>query len=131
MTTKKKEEYIISREVQVDGKKSDLAVKITFDTEKGTIAITPKVTTKHLSFDEVQRGAVLQQVGNMIAEAYDFSINLIENYLEANRPESHGQMSLLDAIAENSDDLPFVEDDEPAGERETDGEVKKVRVRKS
>lgn len=95
-TKKKKEEYIDTREIQVDGKKSDILVKITFDVEKGTIAITPRITTKHLSFDEVQKDAVLQQVSDMTRRAYELAMELIEGYLEANRPDGHGQLSLLD-----------------------------------
>lgn len=127
-TTKKREEYFISREIQIDGKKSDLVVKIVFDTEKGTIAITPRVTTKHLSFDDVQRQALLQQVSNMTAEAYDFSIKLLETFLENNRPESHGQQSLFTKVDpdytedDSTGDVPAHDpDDEEEGER-PDGE---------
>lgn len=142
MATKKREEYKIDRAITIDGNKSELVIKVSFDTEKGTIAIQPKITTKHLSFDDVQRQALLQQVANMTAEAYDFAIDLLQEFLRNNRPEAHGQTNMFDGEPDDPDypaDIPQAPEHDPEPEEEgerPDGEAstptrRKVKSRKA
>ncbi len=100
---KQKEDYILTHSVHVDGKESMMTVKISFNTEKGTIAITPKLTTKQLSFNEAQASAILQQSKNMLDEAYQKGLELTRDWLEDNRPEVDNQLSIFDQVREQSE----------------------------
>ncbi len=103
---KQKEDYILTHSVHVDGKEPrglGVTVKISFNTEKGTIAITPKLTTKQLSFNEAQASAILQQSKNMLDEAYQKGLELTRDWLEDNRPEVDNQLSIFDQVREQSE----------------------------
>lgn len=119
---KKHEDYIIKRAVTVDGKKSEMMVKIAFDTERGTVKITPQITTKQLSFDDDMKAAVLQQMGDMLKEAYDSSVELVEEFLRKNRPDGHGQMNLFEAIRPQKPDEDEFDEEREAQEEEVPDE---------
>lgn len=122
MAEKKQEKYTISREIQVDGKKSDIVVTVVFDTEKGRINLTSRMTTQHLSFDEVQQQAVLQQIGTQLKEGYYFGIDLMEAWLKENRPDN-GQLGIFDDNG-NDDMGDGGPDDEPQDEQPSKGRRK-------
>ncbi len=101
---KQKEDYAITRTVNVDSKESMMNVKISFNAEKGTTAITQKITTKQLSFNEPQASAVLQQASNMLREGYEKALDLTRQWIEDNRPDNDNQLSIFDQLKEQAEE---------------------------
>ena len=82
-------------EVTVDGKKSNLEAKITFNQDKGTGDITLKLTTKHLSFDPTEKEYILQQLLILAGASHDRLTGFIKARLDAESPEAHGQGNMF------------------------------------
>lgn len=87
-------------EVTVDGKKSNLGAKITFNLDKGTGDITMKLTTKHMSFDDTEKDYVLEQLLILASVGYDKVTRLIKATLDAQGPEAHGQLNAFSGLIE-------------------------------
>ena len=95
-----KVEQNIFLEVTVDGKKSNLGAKITFNLDKGTGDVTMKLTTKHMSFDETEKEYVMEQLQILAGVGYDKVTRLIKATLDAQGPEAHGQLNAFSGLIE-------------------------------
>lgn len=125
---KKKETYSLERELEVHQKKTVLPIKYTFDPQTGYVTIDLRLTTKQLSPDSDQRAVTLEQCKEHLGEAYDYAIEMIDNFMKVNSLEAFGQMNMFDQLKEatSSKALPEASDDE--GEAASDdGKSKRKR----
>ena len=116
---KMQEVYFLEEKVNIDGKESTMTAKITFNTEKGTIKIVPQMTTKQLSFNEMQQGEALGCMKRLIDRAYSKGLELSKDWIEKNRPGiDPSQMNLFDAANGNVPELePELEEPTPVGQK--------------
>lgn len=87
-----KREFIITKPIEFEEKKSELQVKISIDTVKATFKVTATVESKHVSYQDSEiTGKVIEVVADMIEQgvfkAQETVIEIInENYSSEIKP---------------------------------------------
>lgn len=69
---KSKEEYILTRKIEVENQPSELKVKLVLDVQKATFKVSTAITTKQTSdIDKERNGATIEELADMVLQAID------------------------------------------------------------
>ena len=113
---KVKEVIMIEEQATIGNKASSVTAKVDFNSEKGTVAVTLKMTTKQISFEENEIKEANGIATRVLTEAYQEAQEQIQKWLETNRPGyDPAQGNLFDIIkggGSKDSDLEDVEEEE-------------------
>lgn len=86
----------VERTIEIDGVKSTLLVKLSFNVKKGQCTITSRLTTKQISRTPEVNAATLQQLSTMFLGCMEEAVEIRDAWGAANR-EKTGELPLDDA----------------------------------